>query len=155
MQHRMKTHRMSESEIEALFGEAQVGRLATLNPDGFPYVTPVHFVYYKGKIYIHGLIKGQKIDNLKANPKVCFEIDKMAGFLPSELPCDVNTEYRSVIAFGAAAMIERPDEKTEILERIVRKYMPQLAGRPFPENMVKGTGIIEISISECTGKYYK
>ena len=104
MQHRMKTHRMSESEIEALFGEAQVGRLATLNPDGFPYVTPVHFVYYKGKIYIHGLIKGQKIDNLKANPKVCFEIDKMIGFLPSELPCDVNTEYRSVIAFGAAAM---------------------------------------------------
>ena len=33
MQHRMKTHRMSESEIEALFGEAQMGRLATLNPD--------------------------------------------------------------------------------------------------------------------------
>jgi nitroimidazol reductase NimA-like FMN-containing flavoprotein (pyridoxamine 5'-phosphate oxidase superfamily) len=90
MQHRMKTHRMSESEIEALFGEAKVGRLATLNPDGFPYVTPVHFVYYKGKIYIHGLIKGQKNRQPQGNPKVCFEIDKMVRL------CRANSRATSI-----------------------------------------------------------
>jgi hypothetical protein len=151
----MKNHQLSEQEIEALFEEEKVGRLATHNHDGFPYITPVHFVYFKGKIYIHGLIKGQKLDNIKNNPKVCFEIDRMEGLLPDERPCDVNTEYRSVVAFGSAVMIENSDIKTEILNRVVQKYMPHLSGRPFSENMVNGTGIIEISISGCTGKYYR
>ena len=155
MQHRMKTHQLSEPEIKALFLEAQVGRLATLNADGFPYITPVHFVYRGGRIYIHGLIKGQKIDNIKNDPRVCFEIDRMDHLIPHELPCEVNTAYQSIIAFGTASMVENPEKKIEILNEVVGKYMPGLSGRPFPENMLKGTGIIEISISGVTGKYYR
>ena len=155
MQHRMKTHQMSEAEIESLFLEAQVGRLATLNADGFPYITPVHFVYRQGKIYIHGLVSGQKIDNIKNDPRVCFEIDRMDHIIPHELPCEVNTAYQSIIAFGTAEMVEEDEEKIEILKTVVEKYMPTLSGRPFPENMLNGTGIIEISITEITGKYYR
>jgi hypothetical protein len=150
----MKNHQMSEREIDILFEEEKVGRIATLNSDGFPYVVPVHFVYAEGKIYIHGLIKGQKLDNIQKNPKVCFEIERMEGFLPDERPCDVNTEYKSVVAFGSAALVENPDEKKEILNMIVHKYMPHLSGKPFPQNMVNGTGVIEISITARTGKYY-
>ena len=129
--------------------------MATLNSNGFPYVTPVHFIYSNKKIYIHGLVRGQKIDNIRDNPKVCFEIDKMEKFLLSEVPCDVNTEYVSVIITGEARILNNEDKKTEVLKKIVEKYVPSLVGREFPKNMLKATGVIEVSVIECTGKFYK
>jgi len=151
----MKEHPLSEKEIEELMSRAQVGRIATQNSNGFPYITPVHFVYENNTIYIHGLIKGQKVDNIANNSKVCFETDEMKGLIMNEAACDVNTEYESVIAFGNASMLEDMQKKSEVLDKIVGKYTPQLSGQTYPENMLKATGIIMIEISECTGKFYK
>lgn len=97
MQGRMKKHQISFPEIEEILKEQKVGRIATLNPNGFPYITPVHFVYENNRIYIHGLRKGQKIDNITGNPNVCFETEEMQGLILDEKPCDVNTAYKSVI----------------------------------------------------------
>ena len=155
MQGSMKSHQLTERQIESLLIEEQVGRLATFNANGFPYITPVHFVYFNKKIYIHGLHKGQKIDNIKNDKKVCFEVDKMERFLLAEKPCDVNTEYLSVIILGEAKMLNNEDEKIESLRKIVEKYTPSLAGEAFPEKIIKATGVIEISVIECTGKFYK
>ncbi len=155
MQGRMKSHQLTERQIESLLLEEQVGRLATFNANGFPYITPVHFVYFNNKIYIHGLNKGQKIDNIKNDKKVCFEVDKMERFLLAERPCDVNTEYLSVIILGEAKMLDNEDEKIEPLRKIVKKYTPSLAGEAFPEKVIKATSVIEVSVIECTGKFYK
>jgi nitroimidazol reductase NimA-like FMN-containing flavoprotein (pyridoxamine 5'-phosphate oxidase superfamily) len=151
----MKTHQLTESQIESLLSEEQVGRLATLNDNGSPYITPVHFVYFNQKIYIHGLIKGQKINNIKRDNKVCFEVDKIEGYLMAETPCDVNTQYQSVIILGDAKLLDRDDEKIEPLNKIVEKYTPSLAGKVYPEDTLRGTSVIEVSVIECTGKYYK
>lgn len=155
MQGRMKSHQLTEKQIEDLLLEEHIGRLATLNSNGFPYVTPVHFIYSNKNIYIHGLVKGQKIDNIQNNPKVCFEIDKIGKFLLSEVPCEVNTEYVSVIIMGEAKILNNEDEKTEVLKKIVEKHVPSLVGREFPKNMLKAIGVIEVSVIKCTGKFYK
>lgn len=155
MQARMKQHQLSETEISALLSKAQVGHIGTINSEGYPYVLPVHFVYYKGKIYIHGLIQGTKIENLIANPKVGFEVDIMEGLILDDKACDVNTKYQSVVIMGQAKMVHLVDKKIEILNQVVAKYTPQLAGQQYPENMLKGTGIIEITIDSITGKFYK
>lgn len=155
MQKRMQLHQLNNIEIENLLRDQSVGRLGTLNLDGFPYVVPVHFVYHKGKIYIHGLTKGQKVDNIKLNPKVCFEIDHMSKLIPDIKPCGVNTAYQSVIIMGNAQFIEEKEQKEIALNQIVSKYTPQLSGKDFPERMIALTSIIEITIIECSGKYYK
>ena len=155
MQGRMESHQLTESQMEDLLLEEHIGRLATLNPNGFPYVTPVHFIYSNKRIYIHGLVKGQKIANIQNNPKVCFEIDRMGKFLLSEVPCDVNTEYVSVVIMGEAKILSNEEEKTEVLKKIVKKHVPSLVGREFPKNMLKATGVIEVSVIERTGKFYK
>ena len=72
MQGRMKEHPLSEEEISVLLLSQPVGNLGTISPDGFPYITPVHFVVIEAKIYIHGLCAGQKIDYLRANAKIGF-----------------------------------------------------------------------------------
>lgn len=154
MQGRMKKYQISFLEIEEILKEQKVGRLATLNLNGYPYVTPVHFVYENNCIYIHGLSKGQKIDNIKNNSNVCFEIEEMLGLILDEKPCDVNTAYKSVIILGNAKLVEG-EKKVEALNAVVSKYTPHLANIPFPENMLKATSVIEIEIVEATGKRYE
>ena len=156
MQNRMKTHKLNEEETTSLLTAETVGRLATVNADGTPYITPVHYVYRNQKIYIHGLICGQKMDNIAANPNVCFEIDQLENlvFPEEKSPCDVNTQYQSVIITGTAKIVEDEKLKTDALNLIVEKYTPILSGAPFG-NSIKATNVIEIEIKEITGKYYK
>ena len=156
MQNRMKTHPMTEEAIEALLKRAQVGSIATLDEDGTPYAVLVHFVYLDGAVYFHGLPKGQKIDNLKARPQVCFSVWDMQGFLmdPEGRPCDTNTKYESVAAKGEASVLTDLAEKQTVLEAIIAKYTPQLSGTPLPENMLRGTAVVKIEVSSLTGKYY-
>ena len=152
----MKTHQLDEEQITAILAKAQVGHIATINKEnGYPYVVPVHFVYFDGKIYIHGLVKGQKVSNILANEKVCFETYFMKGLILDEKPWDVNTEYESVVIMGKASIIKDPDLKLTALHKIVEKYTPNLSGIEFPDNVIRGTGVIEITVEECTGKYYK
>lgn len=156
MQGRMKEHPLSAEEINALLLSQPVGNLGTVSPDRFPYITPVHFVVIDAKIYIHGLCAGQKIDYLKVNPKIGFEVFKLNGLIHDpELPCDTNTDYQSVIIFGTAKVIDDDALKIKVLDEVVKKYTPQHAGKSYPPAMLKATGVIEITPSATTGKFFK
>jgi len=158
MQHRMKTHQLTEKQIEELLLRTPTGSLATVNPDGTPYVTPVHFVLMNKLVYFHGLPKGQKIENIKANPNVSMMIYEAESSLlldPDGKPCDTNTKYQSVVFSGTAAILDDRQQKREILSAIVKKYTPGLEGTELPDNMVKGTAVVQIMIRGLSGKYYE
>lgn len=156
MQHRMRTHQLDRQQIDRLLDKAEVASLATVNGDGTPYVTPVHFLYQEGAVYVHGLPAGQKVDNIKANPAVSLAVYKMEGLLtdPAGNPCDTNTSYQSVIIQGTASLLTDVGAKKAVLEELVKKYTPALSGRALPENMVKGTAVLKIQADATTGKYY-
>lgn len=156
MQGRMKEHPLSPEEITALLLTEQVGNLGTISPDGFPYVTPVHFVLIEGRVYIHGLCKGQKISYLEENPKVCFEVFRMNNLIhDAELPCETNTDYQSVIILGEAKLVEDDSLKIKVLDEVVKKFTPQHVGKSYPSAMLKATGVIEILPLETTGKFFR
>lgn len=156
MQYRMKTHQLPQDEIDTLMEKGMTGTLATVDPNGAPYCVPVHFVYLDGAVYFHGLPAGQKLDNLKAYPRVCFTIYEMKGLLfdPNEKPCDTNTSYVSAVIRGSALVIEETEEKRKVLSAVVKKYTPQFSEKEIPENMVKNTAVVKITIEEITGKYF-
>ena len=156
MQYRMKTHPLSDDRLNDLLNRVETGSLATMNEDGTPYNTPVHFVYINSSIYVHGLPKGQKIDNIIRNSKVGFTAYDMQALLLDEngKPCDTNTKYESIILSGNAMLVEDIQVKEDILKKVVEKYTPHLAGKELPAPMVKGTAVIQIDIMEMTGKYY-
>lgn len=154
MQARMKEHPLTEEQINALLHSVHVGHLGTVGENGFPYVTPVHFAHMNGRIYFHGLAAGRKLKNLRADSRVCFEVEGPHAYLHAATPCDTNTAYQSVIIMGKAVVVEDPAVKTAALDAIVAKYAPQHAGAAYPANMLKMTAVVEITISEITGKYY-
>lgn len=156
MQNRMRTHPLTEQKVKKLLLRSQTGSLATLNADGAPYITPVHFVYFDGAIFFHGLPKGQKLDNIARDSRVGFSVHEMDQLLldPSEKPCETNTKYESVIISGAAKPIHDTQVKTEILRKFVEKYTPHLINNAIANNMAKGTVVIRIDVTDMSGKYY-
>ncbi|MFY9090111.1 pyridoxamine 5'-phosphate oxidase family protein [Arcobacter aquimarinus] len=157
MRHRTKTHLLTKEQIDDLFKRAEVGRLGTFSSNGFPYVLPMHFVYVDNKIYMHGLPKGKKIDNIKFNSNVCFEVDEMLSLLYEgvENPCDVNTEFNSIIVEDKASLVSDLDEKKMALSSIVAKFTSHLVDKELPSKMINGIAVIKIDILECVGRYYK
>ena len=152
MRHRTKTHLLTQEEVEKLFIRAEVGHIGSFGKDGYPYIVPMHFVWHNQKIYLHGLPKGEKL-----NPNVCFEIDEMISLLYDgvENPCDVNTEFNSIILQGHATIVEDFDEKKIALLKIVEKFTPHLKNKELPLNMINGTAVIGIDVMKCVGRYYK
>ena len=58
-------------------------------------------------------------------------------------------------AQGTAEIVCDTERKRAVLDAIVDKYTPQLSGIRLPDNMVKGTAVVEIRITEMTGKYWE
>ena len=112
-------------EVEELLSNALVGRLGTCF-DNIPYITPVNYVYDNDKIYFHSAHEGRKIENIRHNQQVCFEIDKMISVIPGRrMPCGSTTEYKSVILFGDIRVVDDIDEKTFVLNKLNEKYAPE------------------------------
>lgn len=154
MQARMKKNQLTPLQINEQLISEKVGRIGTSNLDGTPYIVPVHFVLHQDRIYVHGLSKGQKIENIKFNNNVCFEVDCMRGLIMHEEPCHVNTSYQSVIINGIARIVTCDDTKKMILNLIIDKYTPSLSRKELSSQTVMNTAIIEIEILNCTGKYF-
>ncbi|MDR2366641.1 MAG: pyridoxamine 5'-phosphate oxidase family protein [Deltaproteobacteria bacterium] len=154
MQERMRTHRLTEAQIAKLLGEAQIGQLGTIGPNGYPYVIPVHYVYLDGAFYFHGLDKGQKLDNIEKNPNVCFQVTSDFSYLHADTPCDTNTAYQSVVCLGKAFVVTDDALKLKILRAVVDKYAPRHNGKPFPEAMLEVTATVGITVEELHGKYF-
>lgn len=141
-------------EAQELLRKALVGRLGTCY-DNIPYITPVNFVYDNdnNKIYFHSTLKGRKVDNIKSNPKVCFEIDEMISIIPGiHTPCASTTEYKSVIISGEINIVNDIEEKTFALNKLIEKYAPQLSKLYMSSAAVNRTGILVIEVKEITAK---
>ena len=157
MQHRMKEFSMTQEQMEALLERAMVGRVSTNGRDGYPYTVAVHFVYLDGRIYFHGLLKGQKLENLVKDSRICFEVDEMAGILRDKLDtaCKADTAYESVVAAGEAFLVEEIPKKGRVLRALTRKYIPDSDDLPMPETRIRNTAVVELIPARMTGKYHR
>jgi hypothetical protein len=139
--------------VVALLERSPVGRIATVNPKGFPVVKPVNFVFCNGKIYIHSSRKGEKIRDIRRGSSVCFELDEPIAFAPANGPaCMAGYYYRSVIIKGKASLVKDEDRKLKILQRLMEKYQPEGGYGEMAPEIVKKTAVIEIVIRQLTGK---
>jgi hypothetical protein len=145
---------MGVKDSEQFLAQAQVGRLGT-SIGNEPYVTPLNFVYEDGRIYFHCAKEGKKLFNISDNKRVCFEVDEFLGVngdSEGDAACSSSTYYRSVIAFGEARIINSSKDRRRILERLVTKYR-QLHTKPvFTIEELEKVTIVEIQITQMTGK---
>ncbi|HII04020.1 MAG TPA: pyridoxamine 5'-phosphate oxidase family protein, partial [Candidatus Nitrosotenuis sp.] len=66
----------SPQKIAEFLNSEHVGRVASTDKEGFPQIIPMNFVFINEAIYMHSYTRGEKLDNIRANPKVGFEVDR-------------------------------------------------------------------------------
>ncbi len=139
--------------LMGLLHTSHVGRLGTIGKDGYPLVKPLNFVFHDDKIYFHSALEGEKIDDIKRDNRVCFEVDLPIALVKSRgIPCKAEYLYRSVIVKGSAHVIVDPVERIAALRQLMEKYQPEGGYGEFPEEKKAVTAIVRIDIHEITGK---
>ena len=150
----------SKDKIIKFLSEESTGRISSIDKEGFPQIIPMNFVFLDNSVYMHSHIRGEKIENIKRNSKVGFEIDRNLEFLPSYFsdPDDASladTLYISVVIKGEAILVEDKKEKVLALNGLMKKYQPEGRYIPMRDDMdvLDATAVIKVTPKEMNGKY--
>jgi nitroimidazol reductase NimA-like FMN-containing flavoprotein (pyridoxamine 5'-phosphate oxidase superfamily) len=117
---------MTRPEIDQFLTCARFGRIGLISKEG-PYIVPVGFGYSDGKIFFHTCKEGLKMEAIRANPNVCFEVDESISD---------GSLAKSVIIWGRVEVIEDKERMIPYLQKLIDKYRVPV---PFSEYMVRGS----------------
>ena len=140
--------------IRQILDTAKILRLG-LAVDNEPYVVPMNYGYRmeEGKLtlYLHSAVRGKKLDMLKANPNVFFELD--CDHVPFEgtLPCQYGISYASVMGKASATIVEDVEEKTEAMSILMKTQTDK--DFSFEDRLVSIVTVIRIDVAEFTAKH--
>ena len=137
------------SAMEKVISQAQVCRVA-FSDGKQPYVVPLCFGYTSGFFYFHSANLGLKIAFIQKNPLVCLELEIGLELVPAKEPCDWGMRFQSIIAMGTARLVTDLETKRQALDLIMSRYTDTWGN--YPENALKKTAIIEMKITQMTGK---
>jgi nitroimidazol reductase NimA-like FMN-containing flavoprotein (pyridoxamine 5'-phosphate oxidase superfamily) len=149
---RRKTRELIDPEsIDALLRSEKIMHLA-MSQNDIPFLVPVYFAWDGVALYFHSAHAGSKIEILKLNPEVCFEISSVRGFIAAEEACDFEAHHCTAIGFGRAAFIEDELEKIRALNLIVAHFTKMPFEYP-KENLAK-TLVIRIDVHSIKCKQH-
>ena len=150
----------SYEKIKEFLSEEHVGRIASIDENGYPQIIPMNFAFANDSIYMHSYTRGEKLDNISRNNKVGFEVDRELEFLPSYFshPTDASqadTLYISVVIKGKAVFVEDDDEKAFGLNELMKKYQPEGNYVPIQNNdlVLDEVAVIKVIPDSIKGKY--
>ncbi len=103
--------------IEAILKEAIWCQLAMSDGDQ-PYIVPLNYGYHENSLYIHCAPEGMKLDFIRKNPKVAFNVTLDAEYLEGKL----TMRYRSVNGTGVASIIEDEEGKRQALNHLTAHF---------------------------------
>lgn len=140
-------------EIISILDKAKVLHLGLVDGDE-PYVVPMNYGYImedgKMTVYLHGALVGRKLDIMRVNPKVFFELDCDIVPFEGKTACNYGITYASVMGRGKAVIVEDTEEKIKGLQVLMKTQ----TGRDFDitDKMANIVSVIRIDVSDFTAK---
>ena len=120
-----------------------------------PYVVPMNYGYQlegeKLVVYLHSAVRGKKLDMIRANPKVFFEIS--CDIVPFEgvKPCQYGMVYSSVMGRGTAEIVEDVEEKKAAMTILMKTQTGK--DFSFEDRLVSMVAVVRIDVAEYTAKH--
>ncbi len=154
---RLPKYKRDEAWIQEFLRRGQIAHIGTLLDDQ-PFVTPTSYYFDEAghRLIFHSNISGRLRSNIDRNPQVCAEISEMGRLLPSNIALEFSLQYRSVMVFGQAFLIQDRQEQRRLLHLLIAKYFPDLQPgrefRPATDHELKRTSVYEIKIEAWSGK---
>jgi uncharacterized protein len=136
-------------EIETIVKTGRVMHIA-LADRTMPYVVPVFYAFDGKAIYFHSAKAGSKVEIIKRNNNICFEISLDQGIIESDSACDFEARHRTVIGIGKAVFVNDDTEKIKALNLIVGQFTPEKF--EYPAANLNATLVVRIDIDSMKGK---
>ena len=148
---RRKDHEITTPKIlTELLASAQVCRLAMV-ADGEPYVVPLNYGYRDNALYFHSAPVGRKIDALRQNSRVCFEVESPHEIVRHAEPCEWGVKVRSIVGYGRVEFVTDLEEKRRALDVIMAQHGKTDANTYDPRQLA-AVAILRLDIESLAGK---
>jgi nitroimidazol reductase NimA-like FMN-containing flavoprotein (pyridoxamine 5'-phosphate oxidase superfamily) len=142
---------LNQIEIEEVLHREVVGRIGC-HSDGVTYIVPISYAYDGENIFAH-THEGMKINMMRKNPDICFEVDSMQDM----------ANWQSVICWGKFEELVKPGKRSDALEQLHQRILPNVASAtvklssewpfsPKDYNTIKGI-VFRIQLINKTGKF--
>ena len=120
-----------------------------------PYVVPMNYGYTEedGKLvlYLHSALQGKKLDMIRENPRVFFELECDQAPFEGEKPCQYGLVYSSVMGRGTAGIVEDVEEKKKAMAILMKTQTQKEFS--FDDKLVSIVAVIRIDVAEYTAKH--
>jgi uncharacterized protein len=146
---RLEKQITQKDELEEILKTGKVIRVAFAGSE--PYVLPFNYAYSAGKIYIHCAKEGKKLDIIKIDPRVAFEVTIDMALKEGEVSCGYSYAYRCVLGKGAARFSDEREELIQGLDAIMLQQAGITENIYRPETIRK-VALIIIDVKELNGK---
>ena len=141
-------------QIQRILDTGKVLHLG-LAVDNEPYVVPMNYgaAMEDGKLvlYLHSALQGKKLDMIRANPRVFFEMDWGLTPFEGKKPCQYGLSYSSVMGRGEARIVEDVEEKKKAMSILMKTQTGK--DFTFEDRLVSIVAVVRIDVSEYTAKY--
>ena len=143
---------LTSEQIEHLLHSEVVGRIGC-HAENRTYIVPINYAYDGEFLYGHAA-PGMKLEMMRANPEICFQVDHRAGL----------SDWQSVIAWGTFEELQGFDA-TRAMELLLDRLLPLLAGADpsatgdkaratlAPGTPVEHLVVYRIRLRERTGRF--
>ena len=144
--------KLNNEQIDDLLRSEVIGRLGC-HADDKMYIVPITYVFDGDAIIGHSA-EGMKIEKLRQNPNVCFEIDKIENM----------ANWKSVIVWGVFEELQGYDARLA-MQKLINRILPLITSETsLPTHAIEAhqletdgnkAVIYCIKIQEKTGRFEK
>lgn len=122
--------------------------------DGRPLCTPTIHWRDGDRLYWHGSAASRMLRTQAEGLPVCVTVSHLDGFVLARSAFHHSVNYRSVMCFGTARLIDDPAEKVSALDALVNRLYPDRAAalRPILDKELKATSVVGMTIDEASAK---
>lgn len=138
--------------IQEILEKSIICRVAFLGEE-YPYVVPMNFGYKDEALYFHCATEGKKLDLIRQNPKVAFEITEKQELVAGNKSCEWTEHYRSIFGVGEIEIMSDYTSKLQGLDvlmqhhgKVKNAYDPKLVDRLL---------VLKLSIKGMTAKHHE
>lgn len=136
-------------ELLAVLERCFTCRVALFDGD-YPYIVPMNYGVKSEAdgvcLYFHGASEGKKMDLLRQNPKVGFEVDRHEPYEAGSL----TSKYESVVGTGELSVVTDSGEKAQAI-RIITEHYEAVFASDFADCLMQ-TNILKLRVKSMTGK---
>ncbi len=145
--------RYDRDTIDAILDETLVSHVGIVH-DGAPVVIPTLHARLADRLYLHGSAASRLLRALERGAEVCATATMIDGLVLARSAFHHSVNYRSVVVFGTAHLVEPEQERLRALELFTEKLVPGRwpEVRPPTRQELKGTKVFELPLDEASAK---